>query len=87
MQIELPMILYDNKSAIMFADHPSDHQTTKHIDTKTNFEAQTNGYIKLIYVPTAEQLADGMTKALPFPLFQSNCLDHYLYRYEFDNDW
>ena len=55
--IELPIILYeDNKSAIMFADHPGDHQTTKHIDTKTNFagEAQTNIYIKLIYVPSAD---------------------------------
>jgi hypothetical protein len=90
MRIELPIILYeDNKSAIMFADHPGDHRTTNHIDTKTNIarEAQTNGYIKLIYVPTAEQLADGMTKALPFSLFQSICLDHYLHRYEFDTHW
>jgi hypothetical protein len=90
MRIELPIILYeDNKSAIMFADHPGDHRTTKHIDTKTNFarEAQTNGYIKLVYVPTAEQLADGMTKALPFALFQSICLDHYLHQYEFDTHW
>jgi hypothetical protein len=72
MRIELPIILYeDNKSAIMFAHHSGDHRTTKHIDTKINFarEAQKNGYIKLVYVPTAEQLADGMTKALPFSLF------------------
>ena len=90
MRIELPIILYeDNKSAIMFADHPCDHRTTKHIDTMTNFarEAQTNGYIKLVYVPTAEQLADGMTKALPCALFQSIHLDHYLHRYEFDTHW
>ena len=90
MRIELPIILYeDNKSAIMFADHPGDHRTTKHIDKQTNFarEAQTNGYIKLVYVPTAEQLADGMTKALLFLQFQSICLDHYLHRYEFDTHW
>ena len=64
MRVDLPITLYeDNKSAIMFADHPGDHRTTKHIDTKINFarEAQTNGFIKLVYVPTAEQLADGMT--------------------------
>ena len=86
----LPVILYeDNKSAIMYVDHPGDHRTTKHIDTKTIFarEAQTNDYIKLMYVTTAEQLADGMTKALPFSLFQSICLDHYLHRYEFDTHW
>ena len=65
MQVDLPITLYkDNKSAIMFADHPGDHRTTKHIDTKVNFtrEAQTNRFIKLVHVPTAEQLADGMTK-------------------------
>ena len=90
MRVELPIILYeDNKSAIMFADHPGDHQTTKHTDTKTNYarEAQTNGYIKLVCVPTAEQLADGLTKALPFALFQLICLDYYLHRYEFATHW
>ena len=73
----------------MFADHPGDHRTAKPIDTKINFarEAQTNGYIKLVYVPTAEQLADGMTKALLFPLFQSICLDYYLHQYEFNTHW
>ena len=90
MRVDLPITLYeDNKSAIMFADHPGDHRTTKHIDTKVNFarEAQTNGFIKLVYVPTAEQLADGMTKALPSILFQSICLDHYLHRYDFEPHW
>jgi hypothetical protein len=74
MRVDLPITLYeDNKSAIMFADHSDDHRTTKHIDTKVNFahEAQTNGFIKLVYVPTADQLADGMMKAPPFSLFQS----------------
>ena len=90
MRVELPITLYeDNKSAIMLADHPGDHRTTKHIDTKVNFarEAQTNGFIKLVYVPTAEQLADGMTKALPFLLFQSICLDHFLLQFEFAPHW
>ena len=90
MQVDLLITLYkDNKSAIMFADNPGDHRTTKHIDTKVNFarEAQTNGFIKLVYVPMAEQLADGMTKALPSILFQSICLDHYLHRYEFEPHW
>ena len=79
----------NNKSAIMFADHPGDHRTTKHIDTKVNFarEAQTNGFIELVYVPTADQLADGMTKALPSSSFQSIYLDHYLHRFEFEPHW
>ena len=90
MRIKLTITLYeDNKSAIMFADHPGDHRTTKHIDTRTNFarEAQNNGYTKLVYVPTAEQLADGMTKALPSGLFRSICLSNYLHYHEFDEHW
>jgi hypothetical protein len=90
MRVDLPITLYENnKSAIVFADHLGDHRTTKHIDTKVNFvrEAQTNGFIKLVYVPTAGQLADGMTKALPFLLIQSICLDHYLHRFEFGPHW
>ena len=87
MRVDLPITLYeDNKSAIMFADHPGDHRTTMNIDTKVNFarEAQTKGFITLVYVPTAEQLADGMIKALSSVLFQSICLDHYLHRFEFE---
>ena len=75
---DLPITIYeDNKSDIMFADHPGDHRTTKHVDTKVNFarQAQTNDLIKLLYVPTAEQLADGMTKALPSSLFLCNYLN------------
>ena len=35
MRIDLPIKLYeDNKSTIMFTDHPGDHRTTKHIDTR-----------------------------------------------------
>jgi predicted ATPase with chaperone activity len=89
-RVDLLITLYDdNKSAIMFADHPSDHRTSKHIDTKVNFaqEAQTNRYIKLVYVPTSDQLADGMTKAPPFLLFQFICLDHNLHRFEFQPHW
>ena len=40
---------------------------TKHSDTRKEFarEAQTFGITELVYVPTEEQPADGMTKALP----------------------
>ena len=60
MRVDLPITLYeDNKSTIMFADHPGDHRTTKHIDTKVNFvrEAQTNGFIKLVYLLNNQLMA------------------------------
>ena len=87
MRVGLSITLYENnKYAFMFADQPGDYRTTKHIDTKVNFarEAQTNGFIKLVYVPTAEQLTDDMTKDLPSSLSQSICPDHYFHRLEFE---
>jgi hypothetical protein len=72
MRIDLPIKLYeDNKSAIMLTDHPGDHRTTKHIDTR-------KGIIEMVFAPTAEQLADGMNKALPYPTFLSISLNNYL---------
>ena len=62
-----PIILYeDNKAAILFSDHPGDHRQLKHIDTRKYFlrDAVINGEIKLEYINTTEQLADGLTKAL-----------------------
>ena len=60
-------VLYeDNKAGILFADHPGDHRRSKHIDTRRHFVRETvvNGEIALVYIPTAEQQADGLTKAL-----------------------
>ena len=39
---------------------------SKHIDTRRHFVRETvvNGEIALVYIPTAEQQADGLTKAL-----------------------
>ena len=62
-----PIILYeDNKAAILFSDHPDDHRRSKHIDTRKYFlrDAVINGEIKLEYIKTTEQLADGITEAL-----------------------
>ena len=62
---------------------------TKHSDTRKEFarEAQTFGITELVYVPTEEQLADAMTKALPYPTFLAICLNNYLYYYEFSPHW
>ena len=90
MRIDLPIKLYeDNKSTILFTNHPGDHRTTKHIDTRKEFarDAQKIGIIEMVFVPTAEQLADGMTKALPYPTFLAISLNNYLYYYEFFSRW
>jgi transposase InsO family protein len=62
----------DNQGAIALSRNPKDHERTKHIDIAYHFarERQMNGEINVIYCPTAEMLADVMTKALPRPMFE-----------------
>ena len=46
-------------------------------------ETVVNGEIALVYIPTAEQQADGMTKALPLQTHQTLCLNKFLVQYVF----
>jgi hypothetical protein len=60
-------IIYgDNQGAIALAKNPQFHARTKHIDLQHHFirEKINEGKIELKYVPTAEQVADGLTKPL-----------------------
>ena len=85
-----PTVLYeDNKAAILFADHPGDHRRSKHIDTRRHFVRETvvNGEISLVYIPTAEQQADGLTKALPIQTHQTLCLNKFLVKYVFPENY
>lgn len=64
---EATVLFEDNQSCIRIAEEPKDHKRMKHINVKYNFirETITNGEMKLQYLPTEDQLADIMTKALP----------------------
>ena len=60
-------IYEDNQGAIALANNPEYHARTKHIDIQYHFvrECVENGDIKLEYCPTADMVADALTKALP----------------------
>ncbi|KAA6407322.1 MAG: hypothetical protein FRX48_08870 [Lasallia pustulata] len=66
------IIYRDNQGALALAKNPTQHGRTKHIDIQHHFvrEKQAAGKVDLCYVPTAEQLADRLTKALPGEAFQ-----------------
>ena len=62
------VVIYgDNQGAIALAKNPQYHTRTKHIAAQNHWiwERLVDGEIALEYVPTEEQIADGLTKPLP----------------------
>jgi hypothetical protein len=59
----------DNQSAIALAKDHQYHARTKHIDIRFHFIRWVvdNNKLRLIYCPTADMIADTLTKALPSP--------------------
>ena len=59
----------DNQSAIVLTKNHQYHANTKHIDIRFHFIRWVveNGKICLIYCPTADMVANTLTKALPLP--------------------
>ena len=66
-QVEPTIIWDDNQGAIAMSENPVMHKRTKHIDIRFHFvrDATARGEIKLSYIPTSDQAADLLTKALP----------------------
>jgi len=59
--------LIDNQSALTVSKNPEHHGQMKHLDLKFFWlrDQVEAGYISPIYVPTSDQLANILTKALP----------------------
>ena len=60
------MIYYDNKSAIDLSKNPEHYARLKHIDIQYHYvrDCIEKQLFKLQYIPTSDQLADALTKAL-----------------------
>jgi hypothetical protein len=60
------VIYEDNQGAIALANNPEHHAQTKHIDVQYHFvrDSVENERIKSEYCPTAEMVADALTKPL-----------------------
>ena len=57
----------DNQGAIALSKNPKDHPRTKHIDVKYHYVRETidKNVVNLVYCPTADMVADILTKGLP----------------------
>ncbi len=71
-QGEPTVIHEDNNPCIHMANNPSTSARTKHIDLKYHIvrERVSNGDVKLVYVPTQDQVADVLTKSVSGPTLQ-----------------
>ena len=64
-------VLEDNEGAIALAENPLSSCRSKHIDVRHHFLRNlTEGVIEITHVPSEEQHADILTKALPRDLFE-----------------
>lgn len=65
-------IYTDNSGALQLAKNPVFHERTKHIAVRYHYirDLINNGIIELIYIPTEDQKADGLTKPLGRKLFK-----------------
>lgn len=67
LKIDMPITIYnDNQSAIKLSKNQIFHKRTKHIHVKYHFirEKIKDNEIELLYMPTAEMVADILTKSL-----------------------
>lgn len=63
-----PTILFtDNQAAIALANGQGDYRRAKHIDVRYHFirDHLQRGTVEINYIPSENQLADCLTKALP----------------------
>ena len=76
-------LLGDNQGLLELARNPRIHGRSKHINTHYHFvrEKVEEGHFTLLYVPTHDNLADLLTKALPKPRHHelSDAIRHTLY--------
>lgn len=66
------LIFLDNRSALDLAYNPEFHDRSKHIDTRHHWirDALADDLVTLEWIPTAEMVADTLTKSLSRHLFQ-----------------
>lgn len=66
------VVMYEDNQSCIHSVHKTEHQRLKHVDVKYNFirDLVLSNEMRVEYIPTKEQIADCLTKALPTPQFE-----------------
>ena len=73
--LRLPVeVLVDNIGAIFMTQNATSSDRTRHMDVRYRFVEgmQNDGLVKVIFVPTARNLADGNTKNIPGMILEAH---------------
>ena len=64
----------DNAACIMMSDNPVNRERSRHIDTRIHCvrELVNDGVLKLHKVPGVDNVADALTKSVPFPVLEKH---------------
>lgn len=70
--IDTPTLYCDSQPAIAIANTTGYHGRSKHLDVKYKYLAEVvaNNEVRMAYVPTADMVADALTKPLPQTSFE-----------------
>eukprot|EP00961_Rhodomonas_salina_P093577 1259041-Rhodomonas_salina.4 len=64
----------DNASCIMMSENPVNRERSRHINTRIYFlrDLVKDGVLKLVKVPGVDNVADALTKSVPFPTLEKH---------------
>jgi hypothetical protein len=73
--VQFVKIFADNQGAIALTKNPVFHNRSKHIDVQYHYirEKVADGELQIEFIPTADMVADALTKALPPAPHSAHC--------------
>jgi hypothetical protein len=73
--VQFVKIFADNQGAIALTKNPVFHNHSKHIDVQYHYICKkvADGELQIKFIPTADMVADALTKALPPALHSMHC--------------
>ena len=86
LKVKTPIVVQvDNVGAIFMAENVSTSQRTRHVDIRyaSVREYIVEGFVKVIFVPTADNYSDGFTKNVSSEIYERHTPQHVISKKDF----